>query len=108
MAPGGQMVERVIGGTMGTPATGETVAYNADGSPKAVPEPNVAIEVTGPTTPGLVATSLPTPDALPFAGMNPGVDMNPQTAKTEPKNGTTKSAAPKGVSTGGSTSGPAY
>lgn len=108
LAARGNSPERVIGGVTGMAATGETVAYNADGSPRAAPDPTKPVEFTpAPLSPGLVATAEPVPDAVPRAGENPA---DPPKEAAPAKNGGTQTAKPAGGGgkPGGSTAGSAY
>jgi len=127
MVPGGQMTERTIGGITGSAATGDSVAYNADGTPKVYPPAATAETAPGGhgvlsgfdgSTTGSVVTKegdvVGTPGALspvPYAGLNPGDAAPPPIAradaKTDHKNGTTKPLG-GGKPSGGSTAGTAY
>jgi hypothetical protein len=103
--------ERVIGGVTGVAATGESTAYNADGTLKSAPDPEKPLVFEpAPLSPGLVATAATPPgDAVPRAGENPA-DAPPPAPKT---NGPTATATAKppaggGRPSGGSTTGSAY
>ena len=73
LAAQGPQEARVVGGVMGAAASGDSIAYNADGTPKTPTQQQVPADSIG-LSPGLVATGMqpPQPGAVPFAGENPG------------------------------------
>jgi hypothetical protein len=128
---------RVIGGVTGVAATGDSIAYNADGTPKAYPPaadsplgPDGRLRIATPqgdvtnfdgTTTGTVLSKegdvVASPGAytpVPYAGLNPAEPPPPVEPPTEPtraKNGSTSAStkpAGGGKPAGGSTSSSAY
>lgn len=112
LAARGGSPERVIGGVTGMAASGETVAYNADGTPKVVVSnapapvpvtlaPSEPVTEPAPLSPGLVATAAEPPgDAVPRAGENPA-DAPKAAAPAPAKNGGTAKPADKPPPIGG-------